>query len=216
MLLLCMVVSVHAQHDFLTKGMASFYHDNFEGRRTASGEIFKQSKMTCAHRSLPFGTQLLVTNLENGKTAVLTVNDRGPYANYRIIDVTKSAAKKLDFIKQGETKVLLELHLPDNLKDSLIYLNDTVNFFYRVIRQDSAQTMFSIKIGAYTNEQKFYEMVNQVEAELYREVYIQTVSYNRGMLYRLYTGCFGTRENAEDYLRQIKSYYPDSYVVEVK
>ena len=86
-------------------GVASYYHDMFEGRLTANGEIFWQSGVTCAHKTLPFGTVLEITNLSNGKTARCRVNDRGPFVKGRIVDLTRRTAKQLDMIKVGITKV---------------------------------------------------------------------------------------------------------------
>lgn len=86
-------------------GMASFYNDKFEGRSTASGAPYKQKKMTAAHRTLPFNTRIKVTNLSNKKTVVVTINDRGPFVKDRVLDLSKAAAIKLDFIDKGVTKV---------------------------------------------------------------------------------------------------------------
>jgi rare lipoprotein A len=94
-------------------GLASFYGPGFHGNRTASGARFDQRKMTAAHRTLPLGTRVRVTNLDNGESVVLLINDRGPYGRNRrkgtIIDVSKGAAAKLDFISDGLTRVRLEV-----------------------------------------------------------------------------------------------------------
>ena len=90
-------------------GTASFYHNKFQGRKTSSGEIFKQELLTCAHKSLPFGTMLKVTNLSNDSTVVVKVNDRLPKRSKRTIDLTTTAAKQLNFISKGLTKVKLEV-----------------------------------------------------------------------------------------------------------
>src|SRR5690606_41693222 len=78
-------------------GKASFYADKFEGSPTASGEKYRHNKLTAAHKTLPFGTRVRVTNLSNNKTVDVVINDRGPYVENRIIDLSKSAAEKLDF-----------------------------------------------------------------------------------------------------------------------
>jgi rare lipoprotein A len=91
------------------KGTASYYHDKFQGRRTSSGEIFKQELMTCAHKTLPFGTMLKVTNLSNDSTVVVKVNDRLPKSSKRCVDLTTAAAKQLNFISRGLTKVSMEI-----------------------------------------------------------------------------------------------------------
>jgi rare lipoprotein A len=103
---ICICLSTYAQGT--ETGLASYYSDNFEGKKTASGEVYSGSKMTAAHRSLPFGTSVKVTNLSNNKSVTVTVNDRGPFVKDRIIDVSKAAAVKLDFIDQGVTKVKIE------------------------------------------------------------------------------------------------------------
>lgn len=87
------------------EGKASYYHDKFHGRTTASGTIFNQNEMTCAHKTLPFGTKLKVTNLSNNKTVIVTVTDRGPFIEGRHLDLSYSAAEKLDFINEGVVRV---------------------------------------------------------------------------------------------------------------
>ena len=82
-------------------GKASFYADKFNGKKTASGEKFRNSKLTAAHKTLPFGTKVKVTNLKNGKTVKVIVNDRGPFVAGRIIDLSKKAAKKIDIVNAG-------------------------------------------------------------------------------------------------------------------
>jgi rare lipoprotein A len=90
-------------------GMASFYAAKFNGRRTASGETFDNSAMTAAHRSLRFGTQVKVTNVRNGRSVVVRINDRGPYAKGRIIDLSKAAARKIGIGRRGVARVKLEV-----------------------------------------------------------------------------------------------------------
>jgi rare lipoprotein A len=89
--------------------MASYYGDDFHGRKTASGEVFDQWKLTCAHRDLPFGTRLKVTNLQNKKSVLVRVNDRGPWVSGRLIDLSYAAAKKIDMIQRGVVKVKIEI-----------------------------------------------------------------------------------------------------------
>lgn len=85
--------------------MASYYAHKFHGRKTASGEVYDMEALTAAHRTLPFGTQVRVTNLSNGRSVVLRINDRGPFKSGRIIDVSLRAARDLGFIDDGVTKV---------------------------------------------------------------------------------------------------------------
>ncbi len=90
-------------------GVASYYGPEFAFRRTASGEMFDPKEMTAAHRTLPFGTKIRVTNLANGKRVVLRVNDRGPYRKGRVIDVSHAAARKLGFSHHGTARVRIDV-----------------------------------------------------------------------------------------------------------
>jgi rare lipoprotein A len=90
-------------------GMASFYSNKFNGRKTANGEIFNNQKFTAAHNTLPLGTYVRVTNLRNGRTVVVKINDRLHHRNKRIIDLSRAAATRLGFIKTGLTRVKIEV-----------------------------------------------------------------------------------------------------------
>ncbi|WP_236059682.1 septal ring lytic transglycosylase RlpA family protein [Chitinophaga rhizophila] len=86
-------------------GKASYYADKFEGRKTASGEVFRQRQMTAAHRTLPFGTKVTVVNVSNGRSVKVRINDRGPFAEGRVIDLSKKAARKLGMVTMGVAPV---------------------------------------------------------------------------------------------------------------
>lgn len=98
-----------AQELKVKTGTASYYAKKFQGRKTSSGEIFSQDGLTCAHKTLPFGTILKVTNLKNDSVVFVKVNDRLPSKSKRLIDLSYKAAKKLNFVKAGLTKVTLEV-----------------------------------------------------------------------------------------------------------
>jgi rare lipoprotein A len=91
------------------EGYASYYAVEFHGRKTASGETYDMHAMTAAHRTLPFGTIVRVTNTSNGKTVVVRINDRGPFKDERIIDLSLSAAKQIGLIGPGTAWVRLEI-----------------------------------------------------------------------------------------------------------
>lgn len=93
-------------------GTASFYARRFHGRTTASGVRYDPAQMLAAHRTLPFGTRVRVTNLENRRTVVVTVVDRGPFRRGRIIDLSRSAARELGFVREGLAEVRLEVLEP--------------------------------------------------------------------------------------------------------
>jgi rare lipoprotein A len=96
-------------HAYEAVGVASWYGGKFHGRTTASGEPYDMHAMTAAHPNLPFGTKVRVTNLENGRSVVLRINDRGPFAKRRIIDVSRHAAEHLGFLGSGLARVRIEV-----------------------------------------------------------------------------------------------------------
>ena len=101
--------SKRTKHRKVLKGVSSFYAEDFHGKLTANGEVYDMYGVTAAHKTLPLGTVCRVTNLANGKSLILRINDRGPYIKGRILDCSYGAAKKLDFINQGTTKVKIEV-----------------------------------------------------------------------------------------------------------
>lgn len=100
--------TVHAKGE-PQSGNASYYSYEFNKRKTASGELFNPEALTCAHRTLKFGTILKVTNLRNGEDVLVRVNDRGPFIQGRIIDLSLGAAKKIKMLKTGTAKVSIEI-----------------------------------------------------------------------------------------------------------
>lgn len=90
-------------------GKASYYGDEFNGNKTSSGEIFNNKKFTAAHKTLPLGTFVKVTNLLNGKSVIVKINDRGPHIEGRVIDLSRAAAEELDMIREGVVDVKLEV-----------------------------------------------------------------------------------------------------------
>ena len=110
-LLLLLAACAHApgvrEQAGIGEGLASYYGEAFRGRRTASGEIFDPGRLTAAHRTLPFGTCLRVENLANGRSVEVRVNDRGPFVEGRIVDLSEQAARRLDFLREGVSRVRL-------------------------------------------------------------------------------------------------------------
>jgi rare lipoprotein A len=105
---LCLLLGARAWAFAPEEGLASWYGGKFHGRRTASGELFDTNEFTAAHRSLPFGTLVLVTNLNNGKSAVVRINDRGPFVAGRIIDLSRAAATAIGITGKGVAPVRIQ------------------------------------------------------------------------------------------------------------
>lgn len=97
------------KHQKIITGISSYYADDFHGKLTANGEIYDMYGLTAAHKTLPLNTIVRVTNLDNNKSLILRINDRGPYVKGRILDCSYGAALKLGFIAKGTTKVKIEV-----------------------------------------------------------------------------------------------------------
>lgn len=91
------------------EGVASYYAEEFNGRQTSNGETYDMNQMTAAHRTLPFNSRVRVTNMDNGKSVIVRINDRGPFKDDRVIDLSLEAAKRLELIGSGTTRVRLQV-----------------------------------------------------------------------------------------------------------
>jgi rare lipoprotein A len=98
-----------AERPVLESGVASYYAEGLDGRPTASGERYDSRALTAAHRTLPFGSRVRVTNLDNGRSVVVRINDRGPRIEKRVIDLSYAAARELQFLDRGTARVTLEV-----------------------------------------------------------------------------------------------------------
>lgn len=112
-------------YEYVETGIASWYGPGFHSKKTANGETYDQTALTAAHRTLPLPSAVRVTNLENGRAVVLRINDRGPFARGRIIDVSQRGAQLLGFIEQGTAKVRVEILPSESKKLKLAALNGT-------------------------------------------------------------------------------------------
>jgi len=109
LLLLNLTTPIHAKNKKVQIGKGSWYGKKFQGKLTASGERYNMYDFTAAHRTFPFNSMVKVTNLKNGRSVIVRVNDRGPYHGGRIIDLSYLAAKKLGYVKKGVAKLKIKL-----------------------------------------------------------------------------------------------------------
>jgi rare lipoprotein A len=165
--------------EYSEEGMASWYGPGFNGRRTASGETFNTNELTAAHKTLPFGTLIRVTNLENGKSTIVRVNDRGPYAHGRIIDLSLAAKKEIEM--GGLAKVRLEIFQGyERSQQDLSEASKPINLFEDVFPPNSRifmeltnsrelekfniqkiiNTLKKVKIKAYTVDSEYNNSLN--------------------------------------------------------
>ncbi len=163
---------------------ASYYAEDFHGKKTSNGERFDMNALTCAHKSLPFDTILRVTNLSNGKTVNVRVNDRGPFVATREIDLSKAAAVKLGMIGTGTTKVKLEIvkEGPDT-KLSRQTAASAAKIMNKIAPAASSSTTaknltpgtyWDIQLGAFKSKDNAKQFANKVSKAGFKDIVLQT------------------------------------------
>jgi len=221
--------TLFSQTAYKQEGLASFYANKFEGRTTANGEIYKHKSKTAAHLTLPFNTYVKVTNLENSKSVILRVNDRGPFIKDRIIDVSKSAAEELDFIETGLVKVkvevvdyaeeiktlneqtIKELEIPD--KDIDILATSSNNPYYSFNVKVCKPNGYGIQIGSFKEMENLARLTERLKTKYQKEVIVEVSQTRNGKLYRVIIGTFTKRDDALKYSSNFKKDFPDCFVV---
>jgi rare lipoprotein A len=200
-------------------GKASFYADKFEGAPTASGEKYKHNKLTAAHKTLPFGTKVRVTNVTNKKTIEVTINDRGPWVDNRIIDLSKSAAENLDFINQGVADVEIEvIDAGDGKQSNPAKTVDHVAVdekeFYDFEIQRLKPKGFGVQIGTYQELVNLMRLSENLKNSYKKKVTVQVKVLNGVKYYGLILGQFPSRVKAEQFREGLRKKFPDAFIVE--
>ena len=170
----------------LGQGVASWYGPDFHGKATANGEIYNMNDLTAAHRTLPFNTVVLVENLENGRSVVVRINDRGPYVDNRIIDLSRQAAREIDMINAGIAPV--ELFLIEE-GDRPITTQHTSN-----------RESYTVQIASFEREQDAINHSNTVSGSR-----VERVGMGNNTVYRVYYGVYNSREAATRAQRDLAS-----------
>lgn len=200
-------------------GKASFYADKFEGSPTASGEKYRKGKLTGAHKSLPFGTKVRVTNLGNNQTVEVVINDRGPYVDGRIIDVSRAAAEKLGFVNQGLAEVKIEvLDAGDGKVSDPARTIDHVTVdekeFYDFEISRLNPKGFGVQIGTYQELVNLMRLSENLKNSYKKQVTVQVKIINGVKYYGLILGQFPTRAKAEAFREELKNKFPDAFIIE--
>ncbi len=211
-------VPITDNRPFTQRGVGSWYGKKFHGQKTASGERYDMFKMTAAHPTLPIPSYARVTNLRNGKQVIVRINDRGPFHAQRIIDLSYTAALKLDYIRGGSSELEVERLLPEEIarlqaakKSRGAAAAETDNDAIGKLAGNSSQppvnagsSGYFLQFGAYAQEQNAQAMRERLlpgwPAGLPPPVVVQSQG-----LYRLHSGPFDNRELASTAARQLKS-----------
>lgn len=166
-------------------GIASWYGPGFHGKATASGAIYDQHDFTAAHQTLPLGTRVIVTNMENGNSTEVIINDRGPFAKGRIIDLSHSAARMLNMIGPGTALVRVDvLDSPSRLQA----IPDTLNY--------------TLQLGSFAQMENARQLRDRA-ARAFPQVSITPLQSKDITYYRVHLGSFATRSEAEEQARQL-------------
>ena len=199
-------VRIYYPHKYYPKkyvqiGYASWYGKKFHGRPTASGEIYNMYDLTAAHKKLPLGTYVKVTNLSNGKSVVVKINDRGPYVGNRIIDLSYAAAKKIGMVEKGVQKVKIEaISYP-------YYVKKYKNIF-------DYKKIFSVQVGSFKYKNNAKIMMSSLKS-VTRQVFYRKAKINGQIFYRVYAGKYKSKNSAKKLLKKLLSNGFDGFIVEI-
>jgi rare lipoprotein A len=173
------------------EGYASWYGKEYHGRMTSSGEVYDMFAFTAAHRTLPLGSDVQVNNLENGKTVVVRINDRGPFIENRIIDLSYSSAKAIDMINQGVAKVRLSL-----IKEPV----------------STMTSGYIVQAGSFLLAENAIRFKKELKY-LNSPVFIETFETNDDKYYRVRIGPLKDRDSAMEIISQLQKKNIHSYLM---
>ncbi|GLS89819.1 hypothetical protein GCM10007916_08860 [Psychromonas marina] len=183
---------------FTEQGYASWYGNKFHGHLTSNGERYDMYAMSAAHKNLPLPSYVKVTNLENNKTVIVRVNDRGPFHEGRVIDLSYAAANKLDIVKSGTAKVEVELIHIDEQQNS--YKNDFLNGYFYVQYLVTSQP----------------DKAETLSKALSKKYQVEPIAVKDNSNYRLRLGPFSSEKEAQALLAKLRPDYPSAFVIHQK
>lgn len=200
------------------EGLASFYNKRFNGRKTSSGEVYRHTKLTAAHPTLPFGTDVLVTNLSNNKSVVVTINDRCSPRRIRI-DLSRAAALKIDMIRAGVQKVRIEvasdslkaIYLAQQIADSGSVATDSL--VTNRIQQDTVENNYSIQVASVASLKNAKRLAEKLNETYGMPSNYRKTKHKRKTLYKVYAGSFASRNDAKEPLADIKKSYRTAFII---
>lgn len=179
-------------------GKASWYGKDFHGKKTANGQIYNMYGVSAAHKTLPLGTKVRVTNLDNRRTIELVINDRGPFVHGRILDLSYGAAKKLDTVEQGVARVRIT----------------AIGTVTRpVSKYATAAKYYHVRVGAFAERANAERTLRELKARGYGSAKITTVNRGGRKLHIVQAGSYTSRDKAESVQLRLKDAFPSCYIV---
>lgn len=180
----------------IEEGVASWYGPNFHGKLTANGETYNMYDLTAAHRTLPFNTVLRVENRDNDQSVVVRINDRGPFAKNRIIDLSKKAAEEIDMIGNGTASVRLIL-LEGDLENSRT--------------TDLKVATYTVQVGSFQEKSRALELSEKIRGSR-----VEEVSLNNTTVYRVYYGIYKDKDEARRTQKELQRKGFSGYVKQIE
>ena len=177
---------------YIETGIASWYGDEFHGRKTSNGEIYNMFALTAAHKTLPMNTQVKVTNLENGKYVILKINDRGPFVKNRIIDLSYAGAERLDMVEPGTAPVRVES------------IGKVRNL---------GLERYSVQIGAFQDLSNALALKAEIAQKHDNNVRIKRFLLDNEPIYRVMVGSYKNRKDASCAERKLESKGYEAFIV---
>lgn len=205
--------------NFSQTGMASWYGPGFHGKKTANGERFNTNLLTAAHKELPFDTMVRVTNLENGRSTMVRINDRGPFSKDRIIDLSKKAAEEIGMLQTGTARVRIETVTPKTSRrtlsnteesrramDTLEKVNASMD---KLEKAGRALARIYIQVGAFSSSANSHNA-----AAILKELGISGRIRASGNRQIVQAGPFRTRQEAREAMRNLSTRFSGLFLVE--
>lgn len=212
-------------------GKASYYADRYHGLKTASGERFDTAAMTCAHRNYAFGSMLKVTRLDNQRSVIVRVNDRGPFVAERIIDLSKNPARQLGLLRAGMAEVLVE-PLPDNVPPPsavtppVTTTNPSPNptpeapalgkGFFAIADNKPTSEGFGVQTGSYTDAKTLFFHMDNLKQKGISPLMVHSGISNNQPIFRLIVGPFKSKKDTNKAMSALQKEGLAGFVVDMK
>ena len=196
------------------RGLASWYGSQFDGKATACGERYDMYKYTAAHKTLPLPSYVNVKNLTNGKSVIVKINDRGPFVDNRIIDLSYAAAKKIDMLSEGTAFVRVTTVSEEEAAQSMKKNNQSIfsrSIFEKIVSRNKKKIL--IQIGAFTEERGAKELKKVVSDIGVKYVFINKARSGAKIFYRVRVGPIQTVESYEDTINKLTSLNLDINII---
>lgn len=204
LLLLLLPISAAAQDTvgYVQTGIASYYGRRFHGKKTSNGETFNMWALTAAHKTIPVNSKVRVTNLTNNKSVVVRINDHGPHAKGRIIDLSRAAAAQIGMIEKGTARVKVEVLALDDRPD---FAKDYGNTEFYTVSVDKAElTGYAIQVASFESMGNMIHHLERLKNAGIDNAYVQMATVAGKLVHRIVVGDYDTEDAASWKLKTLK------------